>query len=65
MYKNKIKKYRQEKGLRLKDVADKSGVSVGYLSHLENGSRANPSREVMENISLVLNKTIPEVFFEE
>lgn len=64
MYKNKIKKYRLEKNMKLKEVADKCGISIGYLSHLENGSRANPSREVMENIALTLHKSIPEVFFE-
>ena len=65
MYKNKIKKYRKEKKMTLKDIADVSGISVGYLSHLEIGSRGNPSREVMEKISSALEKTIPEVFFEE
>jgi len=64
MYKNKIKKYRKEKGLTLKELADKSGVSAGYLCHLEKGSRYNPSTEVMENIANVLNKTIPELFFD-
>ena len=63
MYKNKIKKYRKEKGLTLKELAEKSGVSAGYLCHLEKGSRDNPSTEVMENIAIVLNKTIPEIFF--
>ena len=65
MYKNNIKKIRKEREMRLIDVAEKSGISVGYLSHLENGSRANPSRAVMENISLALNRRIAEVFFEE
>ena len=65
MSKNKIKKYRKEMGMRLKDMADKSDISIGYLSHLENGSRVNPSREVMEKIATTLNKSIPEVFFEE
>lgn len=64
MNKNKIKKIRKEKQMKLKEVAYKSGISIGYLSHLENGSRANPSREVMENIAYALNKTITEVFFE-
>ena len=65
MYKNKIRKYRIERGMTLKETAYKSGVSVGYLSHLENGSRVNPSREVMENMAIALNKSIPEVFFQE
>ena len=64
MYKNKIKKFRKQRKMKLKEVAEKAGISVGYLSHLENGSRANPSREVMESISFALLKTIPEVFFE-
>ena len=63
MYKNKIKKYRKERGLTLKEVADRSGISIGYLCHLEKGTRDNPSTEVMGNIAIVLNKTIPEIFF--
>ena len=63
MYRNRIKEYRIEKGLTLRELADKCGISTGYLSHLEKGSRDNPSKEVMENISVVLNKSIPEIFF--
>lgn len=65
MYKNNIKKIRKERKLRLIDVAEKSGISVGYLSHLENGSRANPSIGVMESISFALRKSVAEVFFQE
>ena len=63
MYKNKIKEYREEKGLTLRDVASRSGISIGYLCHLEKGKRDNPSTEVMEKIANTLDKTIPEVFF--
>ena len=63
MYRNKIIKYRKERRLTLKELAEKSGISAGYLSHLENGSRDNPSMEVMENISIILNKSITEIFF--
>ena len=45
------------------NVADLTGVSVGYICHLENGTRSNPSIETMEKISQVLNKSILEVFF--
>ncbi len=65
MYKNKIKKYRIQKGLTLKEVADKCGISAGYLCHLEKGSRKNPSIEVMQKIAKALDKTITEVFFIE
>ena len=63
MYKNKIKKYRMKKGFTLKEVADKCGISAGYLCHLEKGNRDNPSKEVMENIAIVLGESIPEIFF--
>lgn len=63
MYHNQIKKVRKEKGLTLLKLSDLSGVSVGYLCHLEKGSRNNPSIEVMEKISEALNKTITEIFF--
>ena len=65
MYKNKIKEKKKKKGLTLREVAEMCGISVGYLSHLEKGSRDNPSKEVMENISQVLNKSIQEIFFSD
>ena len=63
MYHNQIKKLRNEKGLTLVKLSDLSGVSVGYLCHLEKGSRSNPSIDVMEKISKALNKSITEIFF--
>ena len=63
MYETKLRKYRKERGLTMSELADLTGVSVGYICHLENGTRSNPSRETMEKISQVLNKSILEVFF--
>jgi len=37
----------------------------GYLCHLENGTRKNPSVEVMEKIAKALNTNVFEIFFEE
>ena len=65
MYKNKIKEYRIKLGLTIRELADKSHVSVGYICHLEKGKRINPSTEVMEDIAKALNKTIAEIFFSE
>ncbi|MBQ2917458.1 MAG: helix-turn-helix transcriptional regulator [Clostridia bacterium] len=65
MYHNQIKKIREEKGLTLVKLSDLSGISVGYLCHLEKGSRSNPSIDVMEKISKALSKTIAEIFFVE
>jgi len=63
MYNNQVKKVRLEKGITLVKLSEMSGVSVGYLCHLEKGSRKNPSIETMQKISKALNKSIAEIFF--
>jgi len=63
VYVNKLKEIRKEKGMTLEELSEECGVSAGYLCHLENGSRAHPSIEVMEKIAKALNKTIFEIFF--
>lgn len=60
---NNLKKYRKNKNLTIKELSEKSGVSMGYICHLENGTRSNPSKEIMEKIAKVLNKNIMEIFF--
>ena len=64
MYKNQLKKIRIEKGMALLELSNKSGVSIGYLCHLEKGSRKNPSLEIMDKIAVAIGKTISEIFFE-
>ena len=63
MYYNQVKNIRKEKGITLVKLSELSGVSVGYLCHLERGSRKNPSLEIMEKISKALNKSVIEIFF--
>ena len=63
IYNNQVRKVRKEKGITLVKLSEISGVSVGYLCHLEKGSRKNPSIETMEKISKALNKSITEIFF--
>ena len=65
MYKNNIKKFRKEQGLTLKTLSEKVKISAGYLCHLEKGTRKNPSTEIMENLSKILQKSISEIFFSE
>ena len=64
MYKNSLEKIRKEKGMTMQKLADLSGLSLGYICHLEKGSRNNPSIETMEKIAKALNKSVAEVFFE-
>ncbi len=63
MYKNKIREYRKQKGMNLDELARKAEISAGYLCHLERGTRANPSIQVMEKIARVLGKNVAEIFF--
>ena len=60
---NRIREIRRRKGYTLEYVASVAGISIGYLCHLEKGTRNNPSLEVMEKISKALNKSVAEVFF--
>ncbi len=65
MYQNRMKIIRREKGITLTEIANKTGISIGYLSHLEKGTRKNPSIEIMDKIAKVLDKSVSEVFFTE
>ena len=65
MYKNNMKILRENKGISLSDLSKQSGISVGYLCHLERGTRKNPSISVMDKISSALNKSVSEIFFSE
>jgi len=61
---NKIREFRLEQGYKLEHFAELCNLSSGYISHLESGSRSNPSYKVMKDIAKALNKTIGEVFEE-
>lgn len=65
MYNNKMKEIRLAQGITLEQLSEKTGISVGYLSHLERGKRKNPSIQLMDKIAYALNKTILEVFFDK
>lgn len=60
---NNMRKIRTEKGLTLEYISYKTNISVGYLCHLERGSRNNPSMKIMDKIAKALEKSVAEVFF--
>ena len=60
---NNMKLYRKEKKYTLKRLSELTNISVGYLCHLENGSRNNPSMHVLNKIAVALDRSIEEVFF--
>ena len=65
MYQNQIKKYRKQKGMTIEQLAEEVDASMGYICHLENGTRKNPSTELMVKIAKALDHNILEVFFHE
>lgn len=65
MYLNKMQQIRKEKGITLTYLSEKTGISIGYLCHLEKGTRKNPSFEKMDKIAKVLEKSVSEVFLAE
>ena len=65
LYQNRMEQIRKEKGITLAEIAKKTGISIGYLSHLENGTRKNPSIEMMDKIAKALGKSVFDVFFTE
>lgn len=62
---NKIRYFRNQKGLSLKDISDEASIAIGYLSDLERGLRNNPSKDVMTRIAKVLDETVQAIFFPE
>lgn len=60
--KNRIKKIRIKKGIKLIELAELSNLSNGYISHLENGRRDNPSYKTMIKIAKALKEDVSEIF---
>ncbi|MBE5821961.1 MAG: helix-turn-helix transcriptional regulator [Clostridiales bacterium] len=59
---NKIRYYRIKKGMTLDELAKKTELSKGYLSHLETGGRSNPSLGTILKIASVLEEDIGNLF---
>lgn len=58
---NYIKGLREVKGLRLKEVAERSKVSPSYLNRLESGKRKFPSQLVLQKLANVFDITTLEL----
>jgi transcriptional regulator with XRE-family HTH domain len=56
----KIRQLRKERSMNLQEVADKSDITAGLLSRIEN-FRTLPSLPVLHNISMALNVPLAEL----
>lgn len=59
---NLMKKYREQKGMTQQQIADKLEISVSSYNMIENGKRG-VSVIMAKNISVILEKSIDEIFF--
>lgn len=55
---------RNQQGLILQQVSDRSGLAVGYISQLEKGSKQNPTIEALQRLAQALNVPISYIFGE-
>ncbi len=60
---NIIKNIRGKKQMTIRNLAESSNISVGYLSDLENFKTENPTKETMDKIAAALDSTVPEIFY--
>lgn len=60
---NIIKNIRKKKQMTIRNLAESSNISVGYLSDLENHKTENPTKETMDKIAAALDSTVPEIFY--
>lgn len=59
---NRIREIRKEEGIKQYTLAEMTGLSEGYICHLEKGTRDNPSYKTMVKISRALKRQVQEVF---
>lgn len=60
----KLKQMRKENNLTLKELSNKSGVSISFISDIENGRR-NPSIETLKVLASALDTSAGEFLKEE
>lgn len=56
-----LKRIREEKGFTLEELSLRTGISKGYLCHIENLTRKNPSFKIINKILEVLNISFEEL----
>jgi transcriptional regulator with XRE-family HTH domain len=54
----RIKKLREDKHIRQQELAERAGISVGFLSEIENNHRPSASARVLLKIATALGSTI-------
>lgn len=58
VFSHNLKLFRESRGLSLSELARRTDISKGYLSHLENGDSANPSADHVYRLARALGTTM-------
>jgi transcriptional regulator with XRE-family HTH domain len=58
---DRIKRFRQERGIKLTELAERAEISKGYLSSIEAGEGKRPSDEVLYRVADQLGVTINDL----
>ena len=61
----RIRELREAMKMTQEELADKSGVSRGTISALENGSMRNTTRKTLLKLAQALNTSVDRIFFTE
>ena len=61
MFYEDLKDIRKRRRFTIREVADRSGVSAGYISQLENGQRGTPSPDILLKLSEGLESSYAEL----
>lgn len=61
----KIREIREAKNMTQEELAEKSGISRGTISALENGSERNTTSKTLLKIARALETTVDNIFFAE
>jgi len=57
----RIKKFRLDANLNLPQLAEKTGITKGYLWQLEEGQTKNPTLDTLVKIAKAVDKTVSEI----
>ena len=58
-----IREIRKLKGIKLKELSDITGLSISYLSEIENNKNCNPSLLTIMKIAKALDKKLDDICF--
>lgn len=57
----RLRRWRSDRGVTLRDVSESSGISIAYLSDLERGKLANPTLDTLTALAAALGVSLNEL----